>query len=303
MGVKAQILPYLAELREWRKLNGLNQAGLAQLLDCSRVYVQKIESLRCNPGPELRQKILDITGLPEETLFPAWQIGLVNRRFFKGLNVEVPQEQLIKQAEKEYARMLPPPKSLHQQAAEKEMSALLERVLDTLSPREQRVIRMRFGLDDGVSKTLEQVGKAFGVTRERVRQIEAKALRKLRHPTRARCLKDFLDDGDDITPVFRGEERVHQSSYRLHLKDLGCWECKSGDIWPDDPDCVATWEYKKQRVTVSPQKDRCIWDVAWQADGPGVRLFSGHLPQAIEHAHLLMRIFPYGASREQIPEF
>ncbi len=66
-------------------------------------------------------------------------------------------------------------------------------VLDTLSPREQRVIKLRFGLEDGRGRTLEEVGKEFMVTRERIRQIEAKALRKLRHPTRSRKLKDYLE--------------------------------------------------------------------------------------------------------------
>ncbi len=66
-------------------------------------------------------------------------------------------------------------------------------VLDTLTPREQRVLRLRFGLEDGRARTLEEVGKEFKVTRERIRQIEAKALRKLRHPTRSRRLKDYLE--------------------------------------------------------------------------------------------------------------
>lgn len=69
----------------------------------------------------------------------------------------------------------------------------LEEVLDTLTPREKRVLRLRFGLDDGRARTLEEVGQSFGVTRERIRQIEAKALRKLRHPSRSRKLRDFLD--------------------------------------------------------------------------------------------------------------
>jgi len=67
------------------------------------------------------------------------------------------------------------------------------KVLDTLTPREQRILRLRFGLDDGRNRTLEEVGKEFKVTRERIRQIEAKALRKLRHPTRSRKLKDYLE--------------------------------------------------------------------------------------------------------------
>lgn len=66
-------------------------------------------------------------------------------------------------------------------------------VLDTLTPREEKVLRLRFGLDDGRARTLEEVGKEFMVTRERIRQIEAKALRKLRHPSRSKKLRDFLD--------------------------------------------------------------------------------------------------------------
>jgi len=69
----------------------------------------------------------------------------------------------------------------------------LLKVLDTLTPREEKVLRLRYGLDDGKPRTLEEVGKEFNVTRERIRQIEAKALRKLRHPSRSKKLKDFLE--------------------------------------------------------------------------------------------------------------
>jgi RNA polymerase primary sigma factor len=69
----------------------------------------------------------------------------------------------------------------------------LEDVLDTLTDREEEVLRLRFGLDDGKARTLEEVGRVFGVTRERIRQIEAKALRKLRHPSRSKKLKDYLE--------------------------------------------------------------------------------------------------------------
>jgi RNA polymerase primary sigma factor len=69
----------------------------------------------------------------------------------------------------------------------------MDDVLGTLSDRERQVLAMRFGLDDGRTRTLEEVGKAFGVTRERIRQIEAKALRKLRHPSRSKKLKDYLE--------------------------------------------------------------------------------------------------------------
>ncbi len=68
----------------------------------------------------------------------------------------------------------------------------IEEVLSGLNDREQRVLRLRFGLDDGRPRTLEEVGREFGVTRERIRQIEAKALRKLRNPQRSKKLRDYL---------------------------------------------------------------------------------------------------------------
>ncbi|MGI6678372.1 MAG: RNA polymerase sigma factor RpoD [Dehalobacterium sp.] len=73
------------------------------------------------------------------------------------------------------------------------LKAQLEEVLETLTNREKKVLQLRFGLEDGRSRTLEEVGQVFGVTRERIRQIEAKALRKLRHPSRSKKLKDYLE--------------------------------------------------------------------------------------------------------------
>ena len=84
---------------------------------------------------------------------------------------------------------LPPPESASRQLLKEQ----IDQVLYTLTPREQRVLQLRFGLEDGRSRTLEEVGREFNVTRERIRQIEAKALRKLRHPSRSRRLKDYLE--------------------------------------------------------------------------------------------------------------
>jgi RNA polymerase primary sigma factor len=84
---------------------------------------------------------------------------------------------------------LPPADAASRQLLKEQIDA----VLSTLSPREQRVLQLRFGLEDGRSRTLEEVGKEFSVTRERIRQIEAKALRKLRHPSRSRRLRDYLE--------------------------------------------------------------------------------------------------------------
>ena len=80
-----------------------------------------------------------------------------------------------------------------EQATRELLKAHLDEVLDSLSVREKRVLQLRFGLEDGKQRTLEEVGREFGVTRERIRQIEAKAIRKLKHPTRAKKLRDYLE--------------------------------------------------------------------------------------------------------------
>ena len=73
------------------------------------------------------------------------------------------------------------------------LSEQLSAVLRTLTPREEQVLKLRFGLEDGRTRTLEEVGREFNITRERIRQIEAKALRKLRHPSRSKLLRDYLE--------------------------------------------------------------------------------------------------------------
>jgi len=84
-------------------------------------------------------------------------------------------------------------KSPTETATENMLREQLNSILETLTPREQKVIKLRYGLEDSHTRTLEEVGKEFNVTRERIRQIEAKALRKLRHPTRAKRLVDYKD--------------------------------------------------------------------------------------------------------------
>jgi RNA polymerase primary sigma factor len=83
----------------------------------------------------------------------------------------------------------PPPEIASSQLLKEQIDV----VLNTLTPRERRVLQLRFGLEDGRSRTLEEVGQEFRVTRERIRQIEAKALRKLRHPSRSKKLTDYLE--------------------------------------------------------------------------------------------------------------
>jgi RNA polymerase primary sigma factor len=87
----------------------------------------------------------------------------------------------------------PEPAAPAEAASHQLLKEQVEAVLDSLTGRERRVLQLRFGLEDGRARTLEEVGKEFNVTRERIRQIEAKALRKLRHPSRSRKLKDYLE--------------------------------------------------------------------------------------------------------------
>lgn len=146
----------------------------------------------------------------------------ISRRLMQELGREATPEEIAKEMEigvdkvREIIRVSQEPASLEAPVGEEEDSRLgdfiqdasasptdqatqallkdhIREVLETLSPREAKVLEYRFGLEDGKQRTLEEVGKEFGVTRERIRQIEAKAIRKLRHPTRAKKLRDYLD--------------------------------------------------------------------------------------------------------------
>ena len=148
-----------------------------------RISRQLLQELGRDPKPE---EIADRMGIPLEKIREIQKISL------DPVSLETPigeeeDSHLGDFVEDEGA--LSPPDS----AAFMLLKKQLEEVLDTLTEREKKVLSLRFGLEDGRSRTLEEVGKEFGVTRERIRQIEAKALRKLKHPSRSKKLKDFLD--------------------------------------------------------------------------------------------------------------
>ena len=133
----------------------------------------------------------------------------VSRQLLQELGREPQPEEIAKEMDtsvdrvREIMKIAQEPVSLETPIGEEEDSHLgdfiedhdeqLDEVLETLTVREKKVLELRFGLEDGRSRTLEEVGQHFGVTRERIRQIEAKALRKLRHPSRSKRLKDFLE--------------------------------------------------------------------------------------------------------------
>lgn len=149
-----------------------------------RVHRQLIQDLGREPTPEEMSEKLDL---------PPEKIREIMKAAQEPVSLEAP---VGEEDDSHLGDFIPDAEALSPSsfAANSMLKYELDQVLETLTDREERVLRMRFGLSDGLTKTLEEVGKEFGVTRERIRQIEAKALRKLRHPSRSRKLKDFMEE-------------------------------------------------------------------------------------------------------------
>ena len=148
-----------------------------------RVQRQLLQELGRDPFPEEISKVMDL---------PVEKVREIQKIAQKPVSLETP----IGEEEDSHLGDFIPDDDAPAPAEAAAFTMLKEQlinVLDTLTPREEKVLRLRFGLDDGRARTLEEVGKEFNVTRERIRQIEAKALRKLRHPSRSKKLKDYLD--------------------------------------------------------------------------------------------------------------
>ena len=148
-----------------------------------RVQRQLLQELGRDPFPEEISKVMDL---------PVEKVREIQKIAQEPVSLETP----IGEEEDSHLGDFIPDDDAPAPAEAAAFTMLKEQlinVLDTLTPREEKVLRLRFGLDDGRARTLEEVGKEFNVTRERNRQIEAKALRKLRHPSRSKKLKDYLD--------------------------------------------------------------------------------------------------------------
>ena len=148
-----------------------------------RVQRQLLQELGRDPFPEEISKVMDL---------PVEKVREIQKIAQEPVSLETP----IGEEEDSHLGDFIPDDDAPAPAEAAAFTMLKEQlinVLDTLTPREEKVLRLRFGLDDGRARTLEEVGKEFNVTRERIRQIEAKALRKLKHPSRSKRLKDFLD--------------------------------------------------------------------------------------------------------------
>ncbi|QLY78649.1 RNA polymerase sigma factor RpoD [Clostridium intestinale] len=148
-----------------------------------RVQRQLLQELGRDPFPEEISKVMDL---------PVDKVREIQKIAQEPVSLETP---IGEEEDSHLGDFIPDDDAPApaEQAAFTMLKEQLINVLDTLTPREEKVLRLRFGLDDGRARTLEEVGKEFNVTRERIRQIEAKALRKLRHPSRSKKLKDYLD--------------------------------------------------------------------------------------------------------------
>ena len=192
--VNLRLLTSNTRLVAVRKAKGLIQAEAAQGIGMAVSRYEAIERLQRLPREEDMAKIAGYFRQPVSNLFPdallaAMEAGVFDRRY-----IELTAPEIISLTEAQHLRLTYDGEGrMIDEISRKELRERIDEVLETLEPREREVLRLRFGLDDGVAKTLEDVGPYFNVTKERIRQIEAKALRLLRHPRRSRRLKDYLD--------------------------------------------------------------------------------------------------------------
>ena len=180
------------EVRKRREAMGLTQKQLEKLANVGGQKIGNIESFRVYPTKDEAERIAEILDAPIDALFPKWL------EIYKPKRTSIVTETIVteKLIESQTNPFLLTDGSEAECAIDRDLlHEELEKELSTLSPREKKVLTLRYGLDpdDQVPRTFEEVSAIFGVTRERIRQIEKKAMRRLRHPTRSRVLKQMLD--------------------------------------------------------------------------------------------------------------
>lgn len=181
-----QVNAFNWRLRRAREAKGWNRAELARQIGMAPGVVGDAERLR-SVSENAREKMALALGVPEDVLFPG-EIDALPKGGPPQIELSLTREDVRSLSEPDaYQEMI--------EGAEREaLRGQLIGVMETLSPRQQRILRLRFGLDDGRLRTLDEIGHEFGLTRDRIRQIEAVALRKLRHPSRTKALLDYLPE-------------------------------------------------------------------------------------------------------------
>lgn len=187
-------------LQDARKKRGLFQPQVAERVSAilgrpiSSAIVSQYETLRAFPPPDVQEAIATVLGRPAQELFPAWLTELRQERAFKELPL-VSLSALTRGAVKALQAFNPEMVVDVEEVVESspaELTDAIDKALSSLSNREKRVLELRFGLHGERKHTLEEIGRGFGVKGERIRQIESKALRKLRHPSRSRHIAEAL---------------------------------------------------------------------------------------------------------------
>ncbi len=196
--VELRLLARNARLREARAEKGFTQKDLSGLTGLSISRIQQIENLWLIPRREVMEEISSALEKSVDFLFSPELLEAIEEGVFHERKAWLESEHLISFTEAKRLGYRPALTSGLEEMERKVTQELLEGqvkevLADTLTPREQRVLTLRFGLDGGEKRTLAEIGQEFGVFAERIRQIEYQALRKLRHPSRSRKLKDFLD--------------------------------------------------------------------------------------------------------------
>lgn len=187
LGIKHQI--FNNEVRKRREELNLTQKQLSILAGLTTQVVGALETFKRFPSESEAEAIADILNTSAKVLFPKWLEIYVPKTTTKVTEIKITETQLTDGTVQHL--LGDGADELEDDLDHGMLKEELDKQLNSLSERERKVLIMRFGFDDGKSKDLETVGRAFNVTRERIRQIEAKAIRKLRHPTRASNLREY----------------------------------------------------------------------------------------------------------------
>ena len=193
--VRLRLLTHNIRLIEARKEMGLTQAALAKLLEWPPWRLSQIEGLKRAPDNGEQAELASTLGKPCDYLFPEALLDSIRVGVFSRRQVDLRGPEIISLTESALLQLAYDGETALIEEVEtggKLLQEQIDDVLRTLKPRESEVLRIRYGLDGGGPKTLEEIGKFFNVTRERIRQMEAKALRKLRHSSRSWKLIAYL---------------------------------------------------------------------------------------------------------------